>query len=112
MPSISVSRESETRVKADITVNPEEIKPAEEKAVKKVSAQVEIKGFRGEDAKDKKATMETYWVPGVNYLGTHGRWAFAELTDMYRIQDDFAAVVQRHVDRAAYGIAAAAPATK
>ena len=61
---------------------------------------VEIKGFRGEDAKDKKATMETYWVPGVNYLGTHGRWAFAELTDMYRIQDDFAAVVQRHVDRA------------
>ena len=73
---------------------------------------VEIKGFRGEDAKDKKATMETYWVPGVNYLGTHGRWAFAELTDMYRIQDDFAAVVQRHVDRAAYGIAAAAPATK
>ncbi|MBN8220806.1 MAG: hypothetical protein J0L53_07765, partial [Spirochaetes bacterium] len=46
MPSISVSRESETRVKADITVNPEEIKPAEEKAVKKVSAQVEIKGFR------------------------------------------------------------------
>lgn len=46
MPSISISRESDTRVKADITVNPEEIKPAEESAVKKVSAQVEIKGFR------------------------------------------------------------------
>ena len=30
---------------------------------------VEIKGYRGEDAKEKKSTMETYWVPGVNRLG-------------------------------------------
>ena len=34
---------------------------------------VEIKGYRREDAKEKKATMEIYWVPGVNNLGTHGR---------------------------------------
>jgi type III restriction enzyme len=27
---------------------------------------VEIKGFRGEDAKEKKTTMDAYWVPGVN----------------------------------------------
>ena len=27
---------------------------------------VEIKGYRREDAKEKKPTMETYWVPGVN----------------------------------------------
>jgi type III restriction enzyme len=26
---------------------------------------IEIKGYRGEDAKEKKATMETYWVPGL-----------------------------------------------
>jgi len=38
---------------------------------------VEIKGYRREDAKEKKSTMETYWVPGVNNLKTHGRWAFA-----------------------------------
>ena len=25
---------------------------------------VEIKGYRREDAKEKKATMDTYWVPG------------------------------------------------
>ena len=31
---------------------------------------VEIKGYRREDAKEKKSTMETYWVPGVNNLGT------------------------------------------
>ena len=35
---------------------------------------VEIKGYRGEDAKEKKATMDTYWVPGVNHLGLYGRW--------------------------------------
>ena len=39
---------------------------------------MEVKGYRGEDAKDKKATMDTYWVPGVNNLGTYGRWAFAD----------------------------------
>lgn len=46
MPSISISRESDTRVKADITVNAEEIKPAEAQALQKISAKAEIKGFR------------------------------------------------------------------
>ena len=50
---------------------------------------VEIKGYRREDAKEKKSTMETYWVPGVNHLGGYGRWAFAEFTDIYDIQADF-----------------------
>jgi type III restriction enzyme len=54
---------------------------------------VEIKGYRREDAKEKKSTMETYWVPGVNHLATHGRWAFAEFTDIYEIASDFAARV-------------------
>jgi type III restriction enzyme len=44
---------------------------------------VEIKGYRREDAKEKKSTMETYWVPGVNNSGKHGRWAFAEFTSVY-----------------------------
>lgn len=54
---------------------------------------VEIKGYRGEDAKEKKSTMDTYWVPGVNNLKQYGRWAFAEFTDMHQIQSDFAAKV-------------------
>jgi type III restriction enzyme len=54
---------------------------------------VEIKGYRGEDAKEKKSTMDTYWVPGVNHLKTHGRWAFAEFTDVWQMQADFAARV-------------------
>ena len=47
---------------------------------------VEIKGYRREDAKEKKSTMDTYWVPGVNHLGTYGRWAFAEFTEVYQIE--------------------------
>ncbi len=54
---------------------------------------VEIKGYRREDAKEKKSTMETYWVPGVNHLATHGRWAFAEFTEIYQIEADFEAKV-------------------
>jgi len=52
---------------------------------------VEIKGYRREDAKQKKLTMDTYWIPGVNHLGTHGRWAFAEFTDVHEIEADFEA---------------------
>jgi type III restriction enzyme len=55
---------------------------------------VEIKGYRREDAKEKKATMETYWVPGVNNHGNCGRWAFAEFTDVYEMQSDFEAKVE------------------
>ena len=35
--------------------------------------------------------METCWVPGVNRLGSFGRWAFAEFTDVYEMQSDFQA---------------------
>ncbi|MBS0381777.1 MAG: hypothetical protein JSR56_05040 [Proteobacteria bacterium] len=59
---------------------------------------VEIKGYRNEDAKDKAAAMLTYWVPGVNHLGDHGRRAFAEFTDVYAIQEDFAKVVAAGFD--------------
>ena len=55
---------------------------------------VEIKGYRREDAKEKKSTMDTYWVPGVNHLGTYGRWAFAEFTEVYQIGADFEAEVE------------------
>lgn len=41
---------------------------------------VEIKNYRSEDAKEKKATMEARWMPVVNNLGVYGHWAFAEHT--------------------------------
>ena len=60
---------------------------------------VEIKGYRREDAKEKKSTMETYWVPGVNNLGTYGRWAFAEFGDVYQMEADFKAKVESEFNK-------------
>ncbi|WP_020505565.1 BPTD_3080 family restriction endonuclease [Lamprocystis purpurea] len=60
---------------------------------------VEIKGYRREDAKEKKSTMDTYWVPGVNNLGTFGRWAFAEFTEVYQIEADFKAKVESEFNK-------------
>ena len=65
---------------------------------------VEIKGYRREDAKEKKSTMDTYWVPGVNHLGTYGRWAFAEFTEVYQIESDFKAKVESQFGRMIDGI--------
>ena len=62
---------------------------------------VEIKGRRQEDAKEKKATMDAYWVPGVNHLGTCGRWAFAEFTDIDAIDTGFTKMIDQAVRSAA-----------
>ena len=37
--------------------------------------------------------MEAYWLPGVNALGQYGRWAFAELTDVYDIESGLQALI-------------------
>jgi type III restriction enzyme len=55
---------------------------------------VEIKGFRGEDAKEKAETMRAYWVPGVNNLGAFGRWAFVEFTAVYEIEAAFNQLIE------------------
>jgi len=60
---------------------------------------VEIKGYRREDAKAKKATMDAYWIPGVNNLETYGRWAFVELKEIYQIESDFEEKVRETFDR-------------
>ena len=67
---------------------------------------MEIKGYRAEDAKDKKATMEGYWVPGVNRHGGHGRWAFAEFGEGLQMEPDLNAVIKNrfgHIVRVATG---------
>jgi len=69
---------------------------------------VEIKGYRREDAKEKKATMDTYWVPGVNNNGHYGRWAFAEFTDAYLIEADFKAKVESEFNKMIESVSAQA----
>jgi len=61
---------------------------------------VEIKGFRGEDAKDKANTMRDYWIPGVNDLGQFGRWGFAEFTEPYTMDSDLTTYLNEAFDQA------------
>jgi len=56
---------------------------------------VEIKGYRREDAKEKKATMENYWVPGVNNLQRFGKWDFVEFTEVFEIDKKFNELVEQ-----------------
>ena len=58
---------------------------------------VEIKGYRGENVKDKASAMQKYWIPGVNNLGTMGRWAFAEFRAVFEIESEFKKVVEEAV---------------
>ncbi len=50
---------------------------------------VEVKGYQREDAKEKKSSMDTCWIPGVNNIGACGRWVFAEFTDIFTAEEDF-----------------------
>ena len=43
--------------------------------------------------------MDTYWIPGVNHTGQYGRWPFAEFTEDYQIETDFAAKVETEFAR-------------
>ena len=66
---------------------------------------VEIKGRRDESVKLKSETMRNQWLVGVNNLGSFGRWEFAEMPDIYEMEDDltekinanFAEIVDNHV---------------
>lgn len=59
---------------------------------------VEIKGARDDDDKAKAETMNAYWVPGVNNIGSHGRWGFAEFKDVWTIQSEFGVKLERWLD--------------
>ena len=41
-------------------------------------------------------------MPGVNNLGTYGRWASAEFTDVFQMQDDFAQKVEAEFNKMIY----------
>ena len=73
---------------------------------------VEVKGYRREDAKVKKQTMESYWVPAVNRLGDFGRWAFVELKDVYTMRGDVDAALEAVVSEALAGLVPAQSATE
>jgi type III restriction enzyme len=59
---------------------------------------VEIKGFKREDAREKKGTMEIYWIPGVNNLQEFGRWEFLELTGVHDMDPDLNQKIHEMLD--------------
>jgi type III restriction enzyme len=61
---------------------------------------LETKGYRGKDAQAKADTMHTLWVPGINNLGTFGRWAFAEFTEPFEIEEKLDALIEAFVQGA------------
>ena len=66
---------------------------------------VEVKGYRREDAKDKKSAMDIYWIPGVNNLKTYGRWDFVEFKDIYQMDANFKAKVEDEFNKMILGVA-------
>ncbi len=59
---------------------------------------VEVKGYRHENVKLKSETMRTQWIPGVNNLGTFGRWMFEEFNDVFEMDKEFKELVDRVLD--------------
>ena len=59
---------------------------------------VEVKGYRRENEKNKQNAMRTYWVPGVNHLKTFGRWAFAEFTEVYGMDEELEEIITKGVN--------------
>jgi type III restriction enzyme len=59
----------------------------------------EVKGYRGEDAKEKKNTMETYWVPGINNTGKFGRWGFVEFRDPMVMENQLSTAAEEEVNQ-------------
>jgi type III restriction enzyme len=62
---------------------------------------VEVKGYRGADAREKADTMRSYWVPGVNNLNTFGRWAFAEFGAVSAMESELADLIDSVVRKVA-----------
>ena len=64
---------------------------------------VEVKGYRNENVKLKSETMKTQWVPGVNNMGSYGRWAFVEFGDVYEMDKEFKVLIDRVIEVGANG---------
>ncbi len=62
---------------------------------------VEVKGMRGEESRAKAEAMETCWIPAVNAVGRHGRWAYLELREPSEMEHDLDAGIATALDELA-----------
>ena len=50
---------------------------------------IEVKGFVNEDVNNKRTAIEGQWIPGVNRLGSYGKWAFGQFESAFSMKQDF-----------------------
>ncbi len=55
----------------------------------------EVKGYRYENVKLKSETVRTQWIPGVNNLSLFGRWTFEEFNDVFEMDKEFKALIDK-----------------
>ena len=60
-----------------------------------VNLVVEVKGFVNEDVNNKRTAIEGRWIPGVNRLGSYGKWAFGQFESAFSMKEDFDKFIDR-----------------
>ncbi len=60
---------------------------------------IEVKGRRGVDEQIKAETMRTKWIPGVNALGSYGRWGFLELRDVFEMEAELGQKIEQEFNK-------------
>ena len=60
---------------------------------------LEVKGYRHENVKLKSGTTRSQWIPGVNNLGTYGRWTFEEFNDVFEMDKEFKALIDKVLNK-------------
>ncbi len=66
---------------------------------------VEIKGPGARTRRKRSPRWKPNWVPSVNQVAQYGRWAFAEFKEVYQIEADFKAKVEREFNKMITNIA-------
>ena len=56
---------------------------------------LEVKGYQGEDVRQKQEAVTAQWVPGVNRLGNYGKWAFAQFDEAFEIEKAFNELIKQ-----------------
>lgn len=59
---------------------------------------IEIKGFKNEQVKLKKQAMQDKWIPGVNAIGSYGRWVFDQFDSVFEIDREFKELIARRIE--------------
>ena len=84
-----------------LSVTPELLARIDDGGAEPLNLVIEVKGERKETDKAKAETTSDLWVPGVNALGSFGRWAYAEFRDGSTMAQDLDDIIAQHIKKGA-----------